>query len=68
MVENEHIFRFSVATSSTVHVVSMAKVDEMAAFSTIDDSISRATRPSNVTNQKKTFPVTGLQIQQCKFI
>lgn len=53
MVENEHILRFSGATSSMVQVVSIAKVEEIAAFSTIDDNISRATRVSNETRLGK---------------
>lgn len=49
MVENAQIFRFCGETNSTVQVVSIAKVDDIAAFSIIEDSIKRATRASNVT-------------------
>lgn len=49
MVENAQIFFFSLDTSSVVHVVSMASVDEMAIFETIAEHISNATRESPLT-------------------
>lgn len=44
IVEKPQIRFFSAHTSSVVHVVKMANVDDIATFDTIDASISKATR------------------------
>lgn len=48
-VENAQIFFFSLHTSSVVHVVKMDRVDEMATFDTIADTMSNTTRWSPLT-------------------
>lgn len=49
MVEKEHIFRFSALTNSTVQVVKMANVLDMAILDIMAVTISRATRPLTST-------------------
>lgn len=49
IVENPQIFFFSALTNSTVHVVNIASVDDVAVFSTIAENISSATRASPFT-------------------
>lgn len=49
MVENAQIFFFSSRTSSVVHVVNIARVDDIAVFETIEIAIRIATRASPVT-------------------
>lgn len=45
-VENAQIFFFSAQTNSVLHVVSMARVDDIATLDTIDMAIRIATRES----------------------
>lgn len=49
IVERAQTFFFSGHTSSVVHVVSMASVEEMAVFETMAEHMRRATRASPLT-------------------
>lgn len=54
-VENAQIFFFSLHTSSVLHVVSIAKVDDMATLDTIDIAIRTATRASPLAVKTDSF-------------
>lgn len=55
MVEKARIFFFSLPTNSTVQVVNMASVQDMAALDTMADIINNATRLSISTATTKIF-------------
>lgn len=55
IVENAQIFFFSSRTNSVVHVVNIAKVDDIATLDTIEIAIRVATLASPVTSRQNKF-------------
>lgn len=53
IVENAQIFFFSSRTNSVVHVVKIARVEDIATFDTIEMAIKIATLASPVTVENK---------------